>query len=171
MKILSKYGCKLLDKIAVIITGVFCFLFGLLCLGIPILGLLILHNDLKISLEDMMAILGLLGIFLSGFYFIWNSYTIIIHKRISFSVTLIFATVPSFLIAFCVSNTIIHMWDKPSEGYGIIFQIAIMVLHIILFVIPWFIIMKALVNLFRRVAINKQCESYEQDRNMEKQDT
>ena len=141
---------RLVVKIFAIAIGIFIFLFSLLLLFTSIFGALRVHNDINLSLEGFMVVAGILFLFLSGLYFMWISFSILILKRITgISMTLLTA-IPSLLITFIVCELIKNLWNEPEKGYSFLSKIVLLVLLSTVFLSLFFFISKALMTIFRR---------------------
>jgi len=141
---------RLVVKIFAIAIGIFVFLFSLLLLGTSILGALKVHNDVNLSLEGSMVVAGILVLFLSGLYFMWISFSILILKRITDTSMTLLTAIPSLLITLIFCELIKNLWDEPEKDYSFLSKIVLLVLLLTVFLFLFFFISKALMTIFRR---------------------
>ncbi len=141
---------RLVVKIFAIAIGIFVFLFSLLLLGTSILGALEVHNDINLSLEGSMVVAGILVLFLSGLYFMWISFTILILKRITDTSMTLLTVILSLLITLIFCELIKNLWDEPEKDYSFLSKIVLLFLLLTVFLFLVFFISKALMTIFRR---------------------
>lgn len=141
---------KLVTNILAKAIGVFVSLFGLLLLGTSVLGVLKCYSDIKFSLESFAVVVGILGLFASGLYFMWIGYSLLIFKRITSTSWLLLTSIPAISITLAFGAFIQSLWEKPEKGYSFLSATVLIALGMTVFLVSFFFIGKALMSIFRK---------------------